>query len=112
MQQIGRFSALRAKSPSQRTGGEPNIAKLMMSDLLRLQREVGNEIIGAYGMVMGTDTPGGGVGAGDHAVLARPVDLRRHRPGAAQHHRRARARPAEGARSAKDTPFRDLLVNS
>jgi alkylation response protein AidB-like acyl-CoA dehydrogenase len=61
MQQIGRYSALRAKSPSQRTGGEPNIAKLMMSDLLRLQREVGNEIIGASGMLMGPDTPGMGM---------------------------------------------------
>ena len=61
LQQLGRYSALRAKSPSQRTGAEPNIAKLMMSDLLRLQREVGNEIIGANGMIMGTDTPGGGL---------------------------------------------------
>ena len=33
----------------------------MMSDLLRLQREVGNEIIGPYGMVMGQDTPGKGM---------------------------------------------------
>ena len=40
-------SALRMKSRRGRTGGEPNIAKLMMSDLLRLQRDVGNEIIGA-----------------------------------------------------------------
>src|SRR5207248_1268015 len=39
VQQLGRYSALRAKSPNQRTGAEPNIAKLMMSDLLRLQRE-------------------------------------------------------------------------
>src|SRR5207253_8749168 len=61
MQQLGRFSSLRAKSPNQRTGGEPNIAKLMMSDLLRLQREVGNEIVGAYGMVVGSDTPGRGI---------------------------------------------------
>ena len=61
LQQLGRYSSLRAKSPSQRTGGEPNIAKLMMSDLLRLQREVGHEIIGAHGMVMGTDTPGDGL---------------------------------------------------
>ena len=60
MQQIGRYSALRAKSPSQRTGAEPNIAKLMMSDLLRLQREVGNEIIGANGMLLGQDTVGAG----------------------------------------------------
>src|SRR5205823_9765978 len=34
LQQLGRYSALRAKTPSQRTGAEPNIAKLMMSDLL------------------------------------------------------------------------------
>jgi alkylation response protein AidB-like acyl-CoA dehydrogenase len=60
LQQIGRYSAMRAKSPSQRTGAEPNIAKLMMSDLLRLQRDVGNEIVGASGMIMGPDTPGGG----------------------------------------------------
>ena len=46
------------RTRTQRTGGEPNIAKLMMSDLLRLQREVGNEIVGPYGMVMGQDTPG------------------------------------------------------
>ena len=94
LQQIGRYSALRAKSPGQRTGAEPNIAKLMMSDLLRLQREVGNEIIGANGMIMGTDTPGGGTVQEIDAVLARSVDLRRHRSGPAQHHRRTRARPA------------------
>src|SRR5207249_1597281 len=35
--------------------------------------------------------------AGDDVVLARSVDLRRHRPGAAQHHRRTGARAAEGA---------------
>ena len=51
----------RSQCQSQRTGAEPNIAKLMMSDLLRLQREVGNEIIGANGMIMGTDTPGSGM---------------------------------------------------
>ena len=58
LQEIGRISALRMKSRRGLTGGEPNIAKLMMSDLLRLQREVGNEIIGPFGMVMGADTPG------------------------------------------------------
>ena len=55
------MSALRMKSRRGLTGGEPNIAKLMMSDLLRLQRDVGNEIVGAYGMVQGQDTPGGGM---------------------------------------------------
>jgi alkylation response protein AidB-like acyl-CoA dehydrogenase len=61
MQQLGRYSALRAKSPNQRTGAEPNIAKLMMSDLLRLNRELGNQIIGADGMLMGEHTAGGGL---------------------------------------------------
>ena len=51
LQELGRMSALRMKSRRRLTGGEPNIAKLMMSDLLRLQRDVGNEIVGAYGMV-------------------------------------------------------------
>ena len=112
LQQIGRFSALRAKSPSQRTGGEPNIAKLMMSDLLRLQREVGNEIIGAHGMVMGTDTPGGG--------LVQEVTLFSPGPsiygGTDQVQRniigeRVLGLPKEPG-PAKDTPFRELLVNS
>ena len=112
MQQLGRFSALRAKSPSQRTGGEPNIAKLMMSDLLRLQREVGHEIIGANGMVMGTDTPGGG--------MVQEVTLFSPGPsiygGTDQVQRnilgeRVLGLPKEPG-PAKDTPYKDLLVNS
>jgi alkylation response protein AidB-like acyl-CoA dehydrogenase len=59
--EIGRWSSLRARGGSGRTGGEPNIAKLMMSDTLRLQRELGNQIIGADGMIMGADTRGGGL---------------------------------------------------
>ena len=111
MQQIGRYSSLRAKSPSQRTGGEPNIAKLMMSDLLRLQREVGHEIIGPYGMVMGTDTPGGG--------MVQEVTLFSPGPsiygGTDQVQRnilgeRVLGLPKEPG-PAKDTPYKELLVN-
>lgn len=111
MQQIGRFSSLRAKSPTQRTGGEPNIAKLMMSDLLRLQREVGHEIIGPYGMVMGTDTPGGG--------MVQEVTLFSPGPsiygGTDQVQRnilgeRVLGLPKEPG-PAKDTPYKELLVN-
>jgi alkylation response protein AidB-like acyl-CoA dehydrogenase len=112
MQQIGRFSSLRAKSPSQRTGAEPNIAKLMMSDLLRLQREVGHEIIGPHGMVMGADTPGGG--------MVQEVTLFSPGPsiygGTDQVQRniigeRVLGLPKEPG-PAKDTPFKELLVNS
>jgi alkylation response protein AidB-like acyl-CoA dehydrogenase len=111
LQQLGRYSALRAKSPSQRTGAEPNIAKLMMSDLLRLQREVGNEIIGANGMILGKDTPGAG--------LVQEVTLFSPGPsiygGTDQVQRniigeRVLGLPKEPG-PAKDTPYRELLVN-
>jgi alkylation response protein AidB-like acyl-CoA dehydrogenase len=111
LQQLGRYSALRAKSPSQRTGAEPNIAKLMMSDLLRLQREVGNEIVGANGMIMGADTPGAG--------LVQEVTLFSPGPsiygGTDQVQRniigeRVLGLPKEPG-PAKDTPFKELLIN-
>jgi alkylation response protein AidB-like acyl-CoA dehydrogenase len=112
MQQIGRFSSLRAKSPSQRTGAEPNIAKLMMSDLLRLQREVGHEIIGPHGMVMGADTPGGGtvqeitLFSPGPSIYGGTDQVQRNIIG-----ERVLGLPKEPG-PAKDTPFKELLVNS
>jgi alkylation response protein AidB-like acyl-CoA dehydrogenase len=111
MQQIGRFSALRAKSPSQRTGAEPNIAKLMMSDLLRLQREVGNEIIGPYGMIMGNETPGAGfvqeitLFSPGPSIYGGTDQVQRNIIG-----ERVLGLPKEPG-PAKETPFRELLVN-
>ena len=55
--EVNRMSGLRAKDPGQRTGAEPNIGKLVMSDLFRTFREVGNQIIGADGMLKGPDEP-------------------------------------------------------
>jgi hypothetical protein len=84
---------------------------LMMSDLLRLQREVGHEIIGPYGMVMGTDTPGGG--------MVQEVTLFSPGPsiygGTDQVQRnilgeRVLGLPKEPG-PAKDTPYKELLVN-
>jgi alkylation response protein AidB-like acyl-CoA dehydrogenase len=60
LNRIGKFSSLRMRGGGA-SAGAPNIAKLMMSDLLRLNRELGNQIIGADGMVMGSDTMGGGL---------------------------------------------------
>ena len=111
LQQLGRYSALRAKSPSQRTGGEPNIAKLMMSNLLRLQREVGNEIIGAHGMVMGAETPGKGfvqevtLFSPGPSIYGGTDQVQRNILG-----ERVLGLPKEPGPD-KDTPFRDLLVN-
>jgi alkylation response protein AidB-like acyl-CoA dehydrogenase len=111
LQQLGRFSALRAKSPSQRTGAEPNIAKLMMSDLLRLQRELGNEIIGANGMLMGTDTPGGG--SVQELTLFSPGPSIYGGTDQVQRNiicERVLGLPKEPG-PARDTPFKELLIN-
>jgi alkylation response protein AidB-like acyl-CoA dehydrogenase len=111
LQQIGKYSAMRAKSPSQRTGAEPNIAKLMMSDLLRLQREVGNEIVGAHGMIMGSDTPGGGtvqeltLFSPGPSIYGGTDQVQRNIIG-----ERVLGLPKEPG-PGKDTPFRELLVN-
>jgi len=111
LQQLGRYSALRAKSPSQRTGGEPNIAKLMMSNLLRLQREVGNEIIGANGMIMGTETPGRGfvqeitLFSPGPSIYGGTDQVQRNILG-----ERVLGLPKEPGPD-KGTPFRELLVN-
>ena len=111
MQEIGRFSALRMKSRRGLTGGEPNIAKLMMSDLLRLQREVGNEIIGPFGMATGPDTPGKGLVqdltlfSPGPSIYGGTDQVQRNIIG-----ERVLGLPKEPG-PAKDTPFRELLVN-
>lgn len=53
--EINRLSIQRAKAKKQRTGAEPNIAKLTMSDLNRLFRDIGLRVIGADGMLTGRD---------------------------------------------------------
>jgi alkylation response protein AidB-like acyl-CoA dehydrogenase len=60
MQQIGKYSTLRMKAGGA-TAGAPNIAKLMMSEMLRLNRDVGSHIMGADAMLMGSDAPDGGM---------------------------------------------------
>jgi alkylation response protein AidB-like acyl-CoA dehydrogenase len=59
LQQIGKYSSLRMKSGNA-SKGAPNIAKLMMSDMLKLNREVGSQILGPETMLMGQDAPHGG----------------------------------------------------
>ncbi len=111
LQELGRISALRMKSRRGLTGGEPNIAKLMMSDLLRLQREVGNEIIGAHGMVMGTDGPGNGsvqemtLFSPGPSIYGGTDQVQRNIIG-----ERVLGLPKEPG-PAKDTPFKELLQN-
>ncbi len=53
--EVNRLSGLRAKEASQRTGAEANIGKLIVSELFRQTRDVGNRIIGADGMLASPD---------------------------------------------------------
>jgi alkylation response protein AidB-like acyl-CoA dehydrogenase len=58
--EVNRMSMLRAKDPNQRTGGEGNIGKLVMSELFRSFREVGISVIGADAMLTGADETSSG----------------------------------------------------
>jgi alkylation response protein AidB-like acyl-CoA dehydrogenase len=59
LQAIGKYSSLRARA-GKASAGAPNMAKLMMSDMLRLNRDVGSQILGAETMLMGDDAAHGG----------------------------------------------------
>jgi alkylation response protein AidB-like acyl-CoA dehydrogenase len=60
MDQISAWGVQRAKA-GQASPALPNLAKLMMSHMTRLSRDLGLRIIGPAGTVMGPDTPGGGM---------------------------------------------------
>ncbi len=60
MDQISGWGVQRAKAV-QASPALPNLAKLMMSHMTRLSRDLGLRIIGPAGTVMGPDTPGGGM---------------------------------------------------
>ena len=64
LEEISRYTVLRlkaAKAQGKAPGPEANTAKLTMSRMTRLSRDLGMAILGASGTVMGSDTPGGGV---------------------------------------------------
>jgi len=58
--EVNRLNMIRAKSNTDRTGAEGNIGKLMMSELYRQFREVGNMVIGAEGMLTASEVDHGG----------------------------------------------------
>ena len=60
MDQISGWGVQRAKA-GQASPALPNLAKLMMSHMTRLSRDLGLRIIGPAGTVMGPGTPGGGM---------------------------------------------------
>jgi alkylation response protein AidB-like acyl-CoA dehydrogenase len=77
LNEVGRYTALRvkaAKASGRGPGPEANTAKLLMSRITRLSRDLGLEILGPHGMLMGPDTPGGGV-AQEMALFAPAVSI-------------------------------------
>jgi alkylation response protein AidB-like acyl-CoA dehydrogenase len=77
LNEVGRFTSLRvkaAKASGRGPGPEGNTAKLLMSRITRLSRDLGLEILGPHGMLMGPETPGGGV-AQELALFAPAVSI-------------------------------------
>ena len=110
--EVNRLSNLRAKDPNQRTGAEPNIGKLHMSDMFRSFRELGATVLGADAMLSGKDEPTSG-GAIGEIILFSPGpsiyggtdQIQRNIIG-----ERVLGLPREPG-PGKDTPFKDLPKN-
>ena len=54
--EVGKWNLMRARSGQRSTGVEGNLAKLLGTHTLRRTREIGNHIIGAQGMLWGSDS--------------------------------------------------------
>lgn len=109
--EVNRLNMLRAKAGGSRHGGEGNMAKLAMSELVRCSREVGNLIIGADGMLAPQASSTGGaiqeitVFSPAPAIYGGTDQVQRNIIG-----ERVLGLPKEPG-PAKDTPFRELLQN-
>jgi alkylation response protein AidB-like acyl-CoA dehydrogenase len=58
--QLNAWNIARARTRQGSTGVEGNLAKLLLTHTVRRSREVGNHILGAGGMLWGSDAPSGG----------------------------------------------------
>jgi alkylation response protein AidB-like acyl-CoA dehydrogenase len=113
--EIGRMTALRmkaARSAGKSGGGEGNIAKLLMSQIIRISRDLGPAILGPEGMLTGESTTGGGVVqemtlfAPAPSIYGGTDQIQRNIIG-----ERVLGLPKEPGPS-KDTPFRELKVGT
>ncbi|MYH87644.1 MAG: acyl-CoA dehydrogenase, partial [Acidimicrobiaceae bacterium] len=110
--EVNRLGAIRAKDPGQRTGAEPNIGKLHVSEMFRSFREVGLSVLGADGMLRGEDDTVSGGMLGELAVFSPGPSIY---GGTDQIQRniigeRVLGLPREPGPT-KDTPFKDLPKN-
>jgi alkylation response protein AidB-like acyl-CoA dehydrogenase len=109
--EINRLSMLRAKAGGSRTGGEGNVAKLLMAEQVRTARELGCLIVGAHATL--ADGSGPDAGMVHDLVVASPGpsiyggtdQVQRNILG-----ERVLGLPKEPG-PPRDTPFRELLVD-
>jgi alkylation response protein AidB-like acyl-CoA dehydrogenase len=115
LEEVGRMTSLRAKHLRAAGGalpGEGNLAKLMMSRLLRHGRDLGPAILGPYGTLVGADTPGGGnlqeatIWAPGPSIYGGSDEIQKNILG-----ERVLGLPKEPGPD-KNTPFRELLVGN
>ncbi len=115
LNEVGRMTTLRVKAARRAgrgPGPEANTAKLLMSRIARATRDLGPEVLGPEGMVMGPDTTGGGVV--QEMVLFAPApsiyggtdEIQKNIIG-----ERILGLPKEPGPD-KNTPFRDLKVGT
>ncbi|MEY2568385.1 MAG: hypothetical protein QOE35_2914 [Actinomycetota bacterium] len=115
MGEVTRFSHLRSKAAmaaGRRPGPEVSTGKLMISRITRASREVGLQILGAHGMLHGTDAPQDGT-VQEMAIFSPAVsiyggsdEIQKNIIG-----ERVLGLPKEPG-SDKDVPFKDLKVGT
>jgi alkylation response protein AidB-like acyl-CoA dehydrogenase len=113
--EIGRMSALRgkaARASGRGIGGEGNLAKLLMSRMIRISRDLGPAILGPEAMLTGDGTTGGGVVqemtlfAPAPSIYGGTDEIQKNIIG-----ERVLGLPKEPG-PPKDTPFRELKVGT
>lgn len=115
LEEIARYTALRSKAAVQkggRPGPESSTGKLAIADLMRRARDIGMSIIGAHGMLNGSDAPLGGamqqltLSCPSIAIAGGSDQIQRNIIG-----ERVLGLPREPSVD-KDVPFRDLKVGT
>jgi alkylation response protein AidB-like acyl-CoA dehydrogenase len=114
LEEVQRIGGLRTSARGTGEGPGPggSVGKIARSNLSRLTREVGLEVLGANGMLVGRETPGGG--RLQHAALSSPGSSIAGGTDEIQHNiigERVLGLPKEPRLDA-DVPFRELKTGT